>query len=172
MIYTEPQLFNRLNEIIKPLESGITIDSFKDIDLFIEKIKRPSDNKLINELAFLQRCKDTITILKNEINLIHNDYSKYYGEFKKLFDDVENVKQILFLELLNSGKSVITRKIFNQDNCPLCLQPQSQADLLISLEKRISEISTSSEKLKTYEKAKDSVKQTIEQRIKRLEGIH
>lgn len=169
VIYTEPQLFIRLNEIIKPLESGVTISSFKDIDLLIEKIKKPSDSKVINELTFLQRCKDTLNILKSEMNAIHIDYAKYYGEFKKLFDDVENVKQILFLELLTAGKSVITRKIFNQDNCPLCLQPQGQADLLISLEKRISEISASSEKLKTYEKAKESIKQIVEQRIKRLE---
>lgn len=169
VIYDEQQLFKQLNEIIKPLDTGVEINSFRDIDTIIEKIKKPTDNQVINELAFLQRCKDTLSVLRSEIEIVHGDYVKFYVEFKRLFDDVENIKQILLLELLNAGKSIITKKIFTQDNCPLCLQPKSQADLLTSLETRISEISTSSEKLKTYEKARESIKQTIEQRIKRLE---
>lgn len=169
VIYDEQQLFKQLNEIIKSLDAGVEINSFKDIDTLIEKIKRPADSKVINELVFLQRCKDTLNVLRSEAEIVHSDYVKFYVEFKNLFDDVENIKQILLLELLNAGKSIITKKIFNQDNCPLCLQPKSQADLLTSLEKRIGEISTSSEKLKTYEKARESIKQTVEQRIKRLE---
>jgi DNA repair exonuclease SbcCD ATPase subunit len=169
VIYDEQQLFKQLNEIIKPLDTGVEINSFRDIDTIIEKIKKPTDNQVINELAFLQRCKDTLSVLRSEIEIVHGDYVKFYVEFKRLFDDVENIKQILLLELLNAGKSIIAKKIFTQDNCPLCLQPKSQADLLTSLETRISEISTSSEKLKTYEKARESIKQTIEQRIKRLE---
>lgn len=169
VIYDEQQLFKQLNEIIKPLDAQVEINSFKDIDALIEKIKKPTDNKVINELAFLQRCKDTLNVLRSEVELVHSDYVKFYVEFKRLFDDVENIKQILLLELLNAGKSIITKNIFTKDNCPLCLQPKSQADLLASLETRISEISTSSEKLKTYEKARESIKQTVEQRIKRLE---
>ncbi len=169
VIYDDHQLFKQLNQIIKSLDAGVEINSFKDIDTLIEKIKRPADNKVINELAFLQRCKDTLSVLRSEVEIVHSDYVKFYVEFKRLFDDVENIKQILLLELLNAGKSVITKKIFIQDNCPLCLQPKSQADLLTSLENRIGEISTSSEKLKTYEKAKESMRQTVEQRIKRLE---
>mgnify|MGYP001222920315 CR=1 FL=1 len=169
VIYDEQQLFRQLNEIIRPLDSGMEINSFKDIDTLIEKIKKPTDNKVINELAFLQRCKDTLSVLRSEVEIVHSDYVKFYVEFKRLFDDVENIKQILLLELLNAGKSIITKKIFTQDNCPLCLQPKSQVDLLTSLETRISEISTSSEKLKTYEKARESIKQTVDQRIKRLE---
>lgn len=169
VIYDEQQLFKQLNEIILPLDSGMEINSFRDIDTLIEKIKKPTDNKVINELAFLQRCKDTLNVLKSEVEIVHSDYVKFYLEFKRLFDDVENIKQILLLELLNAGKSIITKKIFTQDNCPLCLQSKNQTDLLASLETRISEISTSSEKLKTYEKARESIKQTVEQGIKRLE---
>lgn len=169
VIYDEQQLFKQLNEIIKSLDVGVVINSFKDIDTLIEKIKRPTDSKVINELAFLQRCKDTLSVFRSEVEIVHSDYVKFYVEFKRLFDDVENIKQILLLELLNAGKSIITKKIFIQDNCPLCLQPKSQADLLTSLENRIDEISASSEKFKTYEKARESIKQTVEQRIKRLE---
>jgi len=169
VIYDEQQLFKQLNEIVRPLDTGVAINSFNDISTLIEKIKKPADSKVINELAFLQRCKDTLSVLRSEVNMVHSDYAKFYTEFKRLLDDVENIKQILLLELLNTGKSIITKRIFTQDNCPLCLQPKSQADLLTSLENRISEISTSSEKLKTYEKAKESIRQTVEQRIKRLE---
>jgi hypothetical protein len=169
VIYDEQQLFKQLNQLIKPLDSGLDISSFDDIARLLEKIKKPADSKIVNELAFLQRCKETLSILKSEVEIVHNDYVKFYVEFKRLFDDVENIKQILLLELLNAGKSIVTKKIFSQDNCPLCLQPKSQADLLASLEKRIDEISTSSEKRKTYETARESIKQIVEQRIKRLE---
>lgn len=171
VIYDEQQLFNQLNGIIKPFDTGVSINSFKEIDVFIEKIKKPAETKIINELAFLQGSRDTINIIRSEINSIHSDYTKYYDEFKKLFDDVENIKQVLLLELLTTGKNVISKKVLTQDNCPLCLQAVIHADLLKSLEKRIAEVSSSSEKLKTYEKAKETIKQLVEHRIKRLESL-
>lgn len=169
VIYSESQLFEHLNQTIKPLDLGLTISSFKDIELFVEKVKRSSDTKVINELAFLQRCGNTLKDLKEGTKAIHTEYIAYHDEFKILFDDVENIKQVLLLELLNIGKAVMARKTFDQDNCPLCLQPQDKEELMISIESRMAEISSSSEKLKTYEKVKESIRLILDQWTKRLD---
>src|SRR5690606_11224883 len=66
-------------------------------------------------------------------------------------------------------KAVMARKTFDQDNCPLCLQPQDKEELMISIESRIAEISSSSEKLKTYEKVKESIRLILDQWTKRLD---
>jgi len=170
-IYTEEQLFENLNTLITPLKTGIVISSFMDIDSVIAKIKKPTDNKLITELTFLQKCSSTLNVLKSEVNLIDEEYRRFYSEYEKLYTDIESIKQTLFKALLASGKDLISNKLYIQDECPLCLQPTNKSELLISIEKRLNEILTSSKKLEAFEKIRDSVRQIIEERITRIDVL-
>jgi hypothetical protein len=99
-IYSENQLFEKLNDLIKPLNTGIVITKFSDIDILIEKIKKPVDNKIIEKLNFLQKCSDLLINFKIDIPLIDNQYIQYFKEFEKSFEDVESLKQKIFEELL------------------------------------------------------------------------
>src|SRR3972149_1564767 len=51
-ISQEQNLFEKINEVIKPLKTGIEIKSIDDIDKVLEHIKKPVNNKLVKELNY------------------------------------------------------------------------------------------------------------------------
>lgn len=170
-ITSESQLFGELNTLIIPLNIGIKIASFDDIDKVIEKIKSPIGDKNVIELKFLQDCDAAVTNLEKDIPQIDLEYKKYFEEFEKIFNDVESVKETLLKELLIEGESILSNQFYTQEKCPLCLKDENQEILALSIRNRLSEIEKSSAKLKELNKAKDLIKLTIEKRINIIEGL-
>lgn len=168
-IYSESQLFEKINELIKPLNTGIVIKQFSDIDVLIEKIKKPIDNKIIEKLNFLQKCSDLLTNTKKDIPIINNQYLQYFNEFEKLFDDVETIKQKIFEELLNTGKHILSQKYYSDNKCPLCLQNKEKQELISEIEDRLKVIELSKQKLIAFEKIQTDTKQLIDNKIKQID---
>ncbi len=77
-IGVEKDLFEKLNEIITPLKLGVAIKSFTDIDSVLKLLQAPANTKILNELRFLENSKNTLTILKDEIELLNSEYEKYF----------------------------------------------------------------------------------------------
>jgi energy-coupling factor transporter ATP-binding protein EcfA2 len=170
-IYSENQLFEKLNDLIKPLNTGIVITKFSDIDILIEKIKKPVDNKIIEKLNFLQKCSDLLINFKIDIPLIDNQYIQYFKEFEKSFEDVESLKQKIFEELLNTGKQILIQKYYADNKCPLCLQDKNKQELISEIEERLKIIALSKQKLIAFEKIHLETKQLIENRIKQIDSL-
>ncbi len=170
-ISIESNLFDKINEIIKPLKLGITIKSFKDIDSILEQLKVPADTKIINELKFLETCKTTLTNLGSEVELLDTEYTKYYNEFKKIADDVRSIMQTFFVDLLKAGSTLIEKKYHTDDTCPLCLQPKNRDELLSELKKRLNQIEESSKAKAVFDNAKQAILKIISDRIKKLEYL-
>ena len=169
-IYSELQLFEKLNELIKPLNTGIIINQFNDIETLIEKIKKPTDNKIIEKLNFLQKCSDLFTNIKKDITAINDQYLKYFKEFDKLFEDVESIKQKIFEELLNTGKQLLSQKYYSDNKCPLCLQNKEKQELISEIEDRLKVIELSKQKLTAFERIQTDTKQLIENKIKQIDS--
>ncbi len=169
-IYSEIQLFEKLNELIKPLNTGIIINKFNDIETLIEKIKKPTDNKIIGKLNFLQKCSDLLTNIKKDTTAINDQYLKYFKEFDKLFEDVESIKQKIFEELLKTGKHLLSQKYYSDNKCPLCLQNKDTQELISEIEDRLKVIELSNQKLTAFEKLKTDTKELIENRIKQIDS--
>lgn len=169
-IYSEIQLFEKLNELIKPLNTGININQFNDIETLIEKIKKPTDNKIIEKLNFLQKCSDLLTNIKRDITTINDQYLKYFKEFDKLFEDVESIKQKIFEELLNTGKHLLSQKYYSDNKCPLCLQNKEKQELITEIDDRLKVIELSKQKLTAFEEIKTVTKELIENRIKKIDS--
>lgn len=168
-IYSEKQLFEKLNELIKPLNTGIIINELNDIDTLIKKIKNPIDNKLIDKANFLQKCCDSLTNIKKDFSDINDVYTTYYSEFIKIFNDIESIKQKIYEELLKSGKQLISQTYFTEDKCPLCLQNKGKQELLNKIEERLKEIELSKQKFNAFEKVQNETKQFIDSKIKLIE---
>ena len=170
-IYTDNQLFDKINELIKPLKTGILVKNISDIDTVIERIKKPADTLIVEKLAFLQKSKELLLNTKTEINQINEQYSKYFNEYSKLFEDVESLKQKVFEDLLKSGKHILSQSYYTANSCPLCLQEKTKQDLLKEIEKRLSEIEISSRKLKVFDNLKNETKEFVERRITQVNSI-
>lgn len=167
----EKDLFQKINEIIKPLNTGITVNSIGDIDTLLNHIKKPANTKQLTELQFLETTNNTLSTLKGEIKFIDTEYRKYFTEFNKIADDVQSIMQTFLAELLKSGETVLTKKFHTDESCPLCLQPKNIEELKTDIQKRLKEIEESSKKKAAFDLSKQSVANIIIERLKRIEVI-
>jgi len=164
-------LFQKINEIVTPLNTGIAINSIADVDTLLNHIKKPANTKQLTELQFLENTNNTLSTLKGEIEFIDTEYQKYFTEFNKIADDVQGIMQTFLAELLKSGETVLTKKFHTDESCPLCLQPKNIEELKTDIQKRLKEIEESSKKKAAFDLSKQSVANIITERLKRIEVI-
>ena len=167
----EENLFEKINEIIKPLNTGINIQSIADIDTVLNQIKKTANAKQVTELQFLESTNQVLTTLRGEINSIDSEYKKYFSEFNKIAEDVQAIMQTFLAELLKSGEKVLTKKYHKEDTCPLCLQPKNIEELTLDIQRRLKEIEESSKKKALFDTAKQTIADIITERLKRLDIV-
>ncbi|HLO43638.1 MAG TPA: AAA family ATPase [Leadbetterella sp.] len=169
--YTDEQLFDGANKLIKPLNLGIEIKSRKDINTVLKKIESKEDSELLNQINFYTKIKESVSQIEGNIDNINNSYSTFYDSFDALKKDPEKVKNLQLLSLLQEGKSILTKDVVEDDYCPLCQQEKSKIDLLQDLNLRIEELELlNKEKEKVVTNSKD-LQNTIKPNITAIEGL-
>lgn len=169
-VIQEKDLFTTINSIISPLNLNIKIESLVDINTLLEHLKLATNEKLIKERSFLEKVQTTSLVLQSEIEAIKLDYKTYFNEFQKIAEDVEGIMKIYIGELLKLGDNVV-QKYHKKQSCPLCLQPKKIDDLRNEIAERLKEIEEASQKLNSFKKAKEIVKTTTSERIKRIDSL-
>lgn len=170
-ISQEQNLFEKINEIIKPQKTELEVKSVEDINKVLDHIKKPINNKLISELKFLETTNTVLVNLKGEIGFIDSEYKTYYDEFEKIASDVQGIMQTFLGELLEIGNEVLTKEYHKEASCPLCLQPKDITELQTEIKQRLKEIEESSKKKVEFDKSKQLVANISTERIKRLETV-
>ncbi len=170
-ISQEENLFEKINEKIKPLKTGIEVKKIEDIDKVLLHLKNSTNNKLNKELAFLEKSNTVLNTLKSEIDFIDAEYIKYYDEFEVIANDVESIMQTFLGELLKTGDAVLSKKYHKDESCPLCLQPKNIEELRTEIANRLKDIEESSKKKASFDKAKQLVNTITVERIKRLDTV-
>ena len=170
-ISQEENLFDKINEIINPLKTGIIVKSIVDIDAVLNHIKKPANTKQVAEFQFLEKTNQVLSTLKDEINLIDSEYKKYFSEFNKIAEDVQAIMQTFLAQLLKSGETVLIKKYHKENTCPLCLQPKNTEELTLEIQRRLKEIEESSKKKTAFDAAKQIVANIATERLKRLDVI-
>jgi energy-coupling factor transporter ATP-binding protein EcfA2 len=168
----EVNLFEKINEIIKPLNTGITVATLNDIDKVLLTLKTPATSIFVNELRFLENCQTSISTIQSEASWIDIEYEKYFKEFDKIANDVQSIMQTFLSELLKAGSDVITKKFHKDESCPLCLQPKNINDLQAEIKIRLQEIEESAKKKASFDSAKLNITGIITERIKRLDTLN
>jgi len=173
VVSREENLFNRINEIINPLNTGITVKSIADIDTVLNHIKKPAhvDTKPAAELQFLESVSQMLSTLKRETEFIDAEYRKYYAEFNKIAGDVQAVMQTFLSELLKAGENVLAKKYHRENTCPLCLQSKNVSELAADIQKRLREIAESSRKKAAFDAAKQAIGNIAAERLRRLDAV-
>jgi len=168
-ISLESQLFESINTLIKRLNIGIEVKSMSDIDRVLNHIKTPANNKLVDEVKFLEKINTALLTLKSEVDFIDKEYQNYILEFEKLASDVNSIMQTYLEELLKVAQTVITKKYHTADTCPLCQQPKKLEDLKTEIQKRLEEIELSSEKKSAFSNAQQIIGNISKERFQRIE---
>jgi DNA repair exonuclease SbcCD ATPase subunit len=169
--YTDEQLFDGANKLIEPLKLGIEIKSRQDINTVLKKIESKEDSELLNQINFYTKVKESVAQIEGNIESIHNCYSIFYDSFDTLKKDPDKVKNLQLLSLLQEGKTVLTKDVVEDDNCPLCQQEKSKVDLLQELNLRIEELELlNKEKVKVENNSKD-LQGVIKPNINAINGL-
>lgn len=169
-ISQEINLFETIEEKIKPLNLQIKIDSFEKINEVLEFLKASSDKQIHEELSFLEKVKVFSNTIISESQLINSSYLTFSDEFKKVSQDVKSIKQTFFADFIKSGTHLID-KFHKEESCPFCLQSKNLEQLKAELSERLKEIEASSEKLNTFKKAQSDSSAIADERIKRIEAL-
>lgn len=156
--YTDEQLIDGVNKLIEPLK--LEIKSCKDINTVLNKIESKEDSKLLNQINFYTKVKESVAQIEGNIDVIHSSYGAFYDSLNALIKDPEKLKNLQLISFLQEGESVLTKDIVEGDYCPLCKQEKSKVDLLQELNSRIDEL-----ELLNKEKEK------VESNSKNLQGI-
>jgi recombinational DNA repair ATPase RecF len=170
-ITQENNLFDTINDKIKKLNTGIEVKSFEDIQNLLILLSKGLDTNQQFELKFLEDSKSALTLLRSELKLLEDEYSKYFNEFEIIANDVEAIKQTFFEELLKAGTKILSRKYLKDDNCPLCMQTKNSDELLSEIKVRLDNIEESSQKTGKFKIALGNVKAIAIERIRRLDVL-
>ena len=171
-ISQENNLIEKINEIIEPLKTGISVKCLKDIEEALKHLKKPINTKLIAELNLLDGIQAILTNLKSEIILIDKEYQEYFTAFEVMASDVQSIMQIFLEDLLKTGKSVLEKKFHKDNTCPLCLQDKNIEELKQEIEKRLEGIIEPTKKKAIFDNAKQSIADIAINRIKRIDVIY
>lgn len=167
----EEDLIEVISKKVSPLNTNIEVKCIGDLDKLLEHLSKTSNNKLSEELGFLERVNSSLINLNKEIGFINAEYEKYYQEFKKIADDVEAIMQTFLSELLKTGANVLTKKFHTEESCPLCLNPKNIEELQKEIAERLKAMNISAQKKASFDKSKNEVDSIIQERIKRIDVL-
>lgn len=169
--YTDEQLFNGANKLIKPLDLGIEIKSRKNINEVLKKIESKEDSELLSQINFYTKVKESVAQIDGNIDNIHSNYDTFYDSFNDLKKDPEKVKNLQLLSLLQEGKSILAKDVIEDDYCPLCLQEKSKVDLLQELNLRIEELELLNKEKEKVGSNSKALQEIVKPNINTIEGL-
>ena len=154
--YSDEQLFEGANKLIKPLKLEFEIKSRADINSVLKKIESKEDTVLLEQINYHTKVWEVFSEIEGNLENIQNAHIAFYNSFINLQKDPEKIKKLQLLSLLQEGQSVLSKDVVKDDNCPLCLQEKSKVHLLQELNERIQDLELlSAEKKKLDEQSKD-----------------
>ena len=169
--FSDEQLFDGANQLIKPLKLDIEIKTRKDINIVLKKIESKEDTELLKQINFFTKIWETLSEIEGNIENINDSHKTFFDSFNSLKKDPEKVKNLKLLSLLKEGKSVLSKDVVEDDYCPLCLQEKSKIDLLQELNLRIDDLEIlEKEKEKVESNAKD-LKALVKSNISSIDGL-
>ena len=139
-ITSDNQFIEIVKEITKPFELKLEIESLKDINDVLKKIKKPDDSKEVKQEAFLVKVGENLVTLSDNIDELEKQYKEYSVKFNMIASDFEKLKKLAIEKLLTAGNELLLSENYIAEHCPLCLEDQDLTDLMASVKSRIGEL--------------------------------
>lgn len=154
--YSDEQLFEGANKLIKPLKLEFEIRSRADINSVLKKIESKEDTALLEQINYHTKVWEVFSEIEGNLENIQKAHIAFYNSFMNLQKDPEKIKKLQLLSLLQEGQSVLSKDVVKDDNCPLCLQEKNKVNLIQELNERIQDLELlSAEKKKLDEQSND-----------------
>jgi len=163
-VNNDEQYFKAIAELIKPLKLSIEVKDDKSIEEILEFIKRPQDEEVMRLKISYEKTIEKLSGLEKFVGDIIFNYKNYHQKYQKISENINKFKKIKLETLLSEGLSILEKKFFEDEKCPLCLQAKNREELISELRERINE-------LKDVKKEKQGLKESGETTHKIIENI-
>jgi energy-coupling factor transporter ATP-binding protein EcfA2 len=162
-ITDDDQYLAAVRELVVPLKLPIEIKDISSIDDILEALKKPEDKEAIaNQLSY-EKVIEHLRSIEISFDSICTSYKAVYDKCQKIAKDKEKFKKINLEPLLSQGLSILEKKLYEDDKCPLCLQDKDREELIDELRKRIEELSI-------FKKEKDAATEDINTTLRLIQG--
>lgn len=162
-IWNDEQYCDAIKIIVAPLKLPIEVKDVSSIDDILEALKKPEDKEAIaNQLSY-EKVIEHIRNLEISFSGILTSYRAFYDKCQQIAKDKDKFKKINLEPLLSQGLSILEKKLYEDDKCPLCLQEKAREELIDELRKRIEELSI-------FKKEKDAATEDINTTLRLIQG--
>lgn len=170
-IWNDEQYLHAINELVVPLKLQTEIKDIASIDNILELIKKPEDKEALAQQLSYEKVIESLSSLTTSIEDIRSFYEKFYKKYQKISKDIDKFKKISLEKLLSEGLSVLDKRIFEDDKCPLCLQGKSRDELIDELRKRVEELAVFKKEKDELLEEKSSTQRFIQNTLTEIETI-
>ncbi|MBI4825311.1 MAG: hypothetical protein HY807_02675 [Nitrospirae bacterium] len=139
-IIDDEQYLNAIKELVVPLNLLIEIKDDASIDRILEFLKKPEDTEAIAQQLSYEKVIENLNCFTASSNSGCSSYKAFYEKCQQIARDQEKLKKINLEPLLSQGLSILEKKLYEDDKCPLCLEDKSREELIDELRKRLEEL--------------------------------
>ena len=140
-IIADEQYLIAIKELVSPLNLPVEVKDNSSIDTILELLKKPEDKEAITQQLSYGKVIENLNNFKIYLNNICSSYKAFYEKCQQIAKDQDKLKKISLEPLLSQGLSILEKRLYEDDKCPLCLQGKSREELIDELRKRLEELS-------------------------------
>ncbi len=170
-VNTDEQFIEVVMALVKPFKLGIKIETLKDVNEVLTKIKKPDDSKEIKQESFLVKIGESLVNLPANLDEVERLYKDYQTKFEAIVSDIEKLKKLTIEKLLDVGKEILSSDDYTENNCPLCLEEQDKPELLTSIKTRLAELEEIKKEQRELKETRTSLEQQITATIRPLQSL-
>ncbi|NUO07363.1 MAG: hypothetical protein HUU08_01590 [Candidatus Brocadia sp.] len=140
-LFDDNQYFNAINELVAPLNLSVEIrDDDASVDKILELLKKPKDQEAVEQQLSYEKVIENLSNFKASFDNICSSYKSFYEKCQQIAKDQDKLKKISLEPLLSQGFSILEKRLYEENRCPLCLQDKNREELIDELRKRLEEL--------------------------------
>lgn len=170
-VNNDKQYFKAIQDLISPLNLNIKIKNHKDIGAVLETIKQPEDKSAVALQLSYDRVITSLETLSKSLNNFIDSVKRCYDAYESISKDASKLGKISLERLLSEGLSLLEKKQFTEDKCPLCLQNKDRAELIDEIKSRIAELQSFKKEKEKFILETESTGKLLETQISGLSMI-
>ena len=141
-VVSREQYLDAVRTLVAPLKLALAITDETSIEQVLESIKGSGNDQDVLLQASYEKAEQGLRGLVDAIKDIIPRYAALRKRRQELLTDLDKVKKISMSGLLSEALTILTKGVFAEEACPVCLQPTQRADLIRDLQRRCGELET------------------------------
>lgn len=168
-IWNDEQYLDATKNLVVSLKLSVEVSDSSSIDKILELLKKPEDKEAIAWQFSYEKVIENLNSFKASFNNICSVYKTFYEKCQQIAKDQDKLKKISLEPLLSQGLSILEKKLYEDDKCPLCLQNKSREELLDELRKRLEELAIVKEEKDAAIEDKNTTQRIIQGALTEIE---